>query len=491
MGSVLSVSSLNELARQVLETGIGRVQVTGEIRGWTRAASGHVYFQLKDDRAEVRCALFRPHAQRLRTQFESGDAVIVHGTVSLYAPRGDFQLIATHLEPAGDGRLAALFEALKKKLAAEGLFDAARKRPLPAWPKHIGVITSAAGAALHDVEVTLLRRLPWLRISLWPVAVQGESAAAELTAAVASVTAGQVDVLLLVRGGGSMSDLWAFNDEALVRAIAACPVPVISGVGHEIDFTLSDFVADVRAATPTAAAELATPITALELRARTDAVLARLHQRFDARFAGLSQRVDELTLRLQRGLRHGLAPAAARRLASAQARLPIALGKRLAPYRQRLAQWERRLLQAHPRQRLAAQRQRQDALRAQLDRAMSRQLAACRQQETRLTMRLDPRHWLSPWQATARRLEESPSRLLRQLLQLVAERRQRVAARAAMLDALSPTRVLERGYSVVQRPDGHIPNAAELAEALDTAAPVTLSLRFADGSVTIDALPPS
>ena len=268
MSSILSVSSLNQMAKQLLEANLSGVMVQGEVRSLTRAASGHVYFSLKDQQAEVRCALFRGQAMRVKTAFANGDAVVVRGSVSLYAPRGDYQLIVSGVELAGDGQLAVLFEALKKKLFSEGLFDAARKRAIPSLPRRIAVISSSAGAALHDVVSTLTRRMPLAEINLIPVAVQGDTAAAELTAAVRGITSDSgFDVVLLVRGGGSMSDLWAFNDEALARAVAACPVPVISGVGHEIDFTISDFVADVRAATPTAAAELATALTLGELQA--------------------------------------------------------------------------------------------------------------------------------------------------------------------------------------------------------------------------------
>ncbi len=490
MNSVLSVTSLNELAKQVLETGIGRVQVAGEIRSLSRPSSGHVYFQLKDDRAEVRCALFRNSAQRLRIELNNGDAVVVQGMVSMYTPRGDFQLIASHIELAGDGRLAALFEALKKKLLAEGLFDAARKRPLPAWPRRVLVITSATGAALHDVEVTLIRRLPWLQIHLLPVAVQGDTAAAELTAAVTCIQPDSADVVLLVRGGGSMSDLWPFNDEALARAIAACPVPVISGVGHEIDFSISDFVADVRAATPTAAAELATPITRSSLRSRTEALAHRLDQRSQAQWRALSQRVDEYSLRLNRVVRHGFSPAAARRLMTAQAALPVALGRILQPQRQRLAALERRLNNAHPRRALVAQQQRNARLHARLTLALSRQLAARRQREIRLLDRLDPARWHPRWQGLAPQIDARRRQHLARLRQYLAQQRQRVAALSAMLDALAPTRVLDRGYTVVQLADGHVPTGVELHTALNTAAPVALTLRFADRQIGLDAYPP-
>ncbi|MGC8697464.1 MAG: exodeoxyribonuclease VII large subunit, partial [Halothiobacillus sp.] len=267
MAAILSVSSLNELAKQLLEANLSGVSVSGEVRSLVKAASGHWYFTLKDAGAEVRCAFFRGQALRCKTVFANGDAVVVTGSVSLYAPRGDYQLIVSRIELSGDGQLAVLFEALKKKLLAEGLFDAARKRPLPVLPQHIVVISSAAGAAIFDVIAVLARRLPQARITLFATAVQGDSAAGELTSAVQRITAESgFDVALIVRGGGSMSDLWAFNDEALVRAIHRCPIPVVSGVGHEIDFTLCDFVADVRAATPTAAAELATAVTSLDMQ---------------------------------------------------------------------------------------------------------------------------------------------------------------------------------------------------------------------------------
>lgn len=489
MNTVLSVASLNELAKQVLEERLGVVSVAGEVRSLARPASGHLYFQLKDDRAEVRCALFRGNAARLGFALENGDAVIVHGSVTLYTARGDYQIVVNRVELAGDGRLAALFEALKKKLLAEGLFDAARKRSLPAWPRRVLVITSATGAALHDVEVTLIRRLPWLQIHLLPVAVQGETAAAELTAAVGSIQPDSADVVLLVRGGGSMSDLWPFNDEALARAIVACPVPIISGVGHEIDFSISDFVADVRAATPTAAAELATPITLSSLRSRTEALMHRLEQRHQAHWRALSQRVDEYSLRLNRVVRHGMSPVAARRLIRAQAALPAAARQLMQTPRQRLAALERRLHNAHPRRALVAQQQRNARLHTRLTLALSRHLAARHQRAIRLLDRLEPARWQPRWHGLTQQIAARHQQHLARLRQHLAQQRQRVAALAAMLDALAPTRVLDRGYTVVQLADGHVPSGTELQAALNTAAPVALTLRFADRPVGLDAFP--
>ena len=260
--AVLSVSDLNRLARETLEARFPLLWVAGEVSNLTRAPSGHLYFTLKDEAAQVRCTMWRNRAHLLPFQLAHGMRVEARALVTLYEARGDYQLNVETLRRAGQGNLAEAFQRLKEKLAAEGLFDPGRKRPLPAYPRGIGLVTSPQAAALHDVLVCLRRRAPHLPVVLYPAPVQGDSAAPRLMEALrqAGARAGQdgIDLLLLVRGGGSLEDLWAFNDEALARAIAACPLPVVAGVGHETDFTIADFVADLRAATPTAAAELAT-----------------------------------------------------------------------------------------------------------------------------------------------------------------------------------------------------------------------------------------
>ncbi|MGI9219891.1 MAG: exodeoxyribonuclease VII large subunit [Woeseiaceae bacterium] len=258
--SAITVSQLNRQAKSLLEQGLGRVWVEGEISNIARPASGHVYFTLKDTSAQVRAAFFRQRQRGPVLNFKDGDQVLAYGRVSLYEARGDYQLIVEQVEFAGEGALKRQFEVLKKKLSAEGLFDEDRKQPIPELPTRIGVITSPSGAAIRDIISILRRRFPSIPVIVYPAAVQGEAAPAELQAALATaVQRDECDVLILGRGGGSLEDLMAFNDEDLARAIADCPIPTISAVGHEIDFTIADFVADLRAPTPSGAAELVVP----------------------------------------------------------------------------------------------------------------------------------------------------------------------------------------------------------------------------------------
>ncbi len=258
---VIAVSALNRMAREALEAALPLLWVGGEISNLTRASSGHVYFTLKDASAQVRCAMWRNRAQLLAFRPENGMRVEARALVTLYEARGDYQLNVEALRPAGIGNLFEAFNRLKARLAAEGLFDPDQRRPLPRFPRAVGIVTSLQAAALRDVLVTLRRRAPHLPVVLYPAPVQGADAAARLVAAVrdAGRRAPQdgIDLLLLVRGGGSIEDLWSFNDEALARALRACPLPVVCGVGHETDFTIADFAADLRAPTPTGAAEIA------------------------------------------------------------------------------------------------------------------------------------------------------------------------------------------------------------------------------------------
>jgi exodeoxyribonuclease VII large subunit len=257
---VLSVSELNRLARDILERSFPLFWVSGEISNMTRAASGHWYFSLKDSGAQVRCVMFRGRNSYLDWTPKEGDKVEARATVTLYEARGDFQLTIEFLQRAGLGALFEAYERLKKQLEAEGLFDSARKRPIPAFPRHIGIVTSADAAALHDVLTTLKRRMPSIPVIIYPTPVQGKGVASLIAAAIQKAgERAECDVLILCRGGGSIEDLWQFNEEIVARAIADCPIPVISGVGHETDFTIADFAADRRAPTPTAAAEMATP----------------------------------------------------------------------------------------------------------------------------------------------------------------------------------------------------------------------------------------
>ncbi|MDR2882095.1 MAG: exodeoxyribonuclease VII large subunit [Azoarcus sp.] len=298
---VISVSALNRLARTVLEAALPLLWVDGEISNFTRAASGHIYFTLKDAQAQVRCAMWRNRAQLLLFRPENGMRVEARALATLFEARGDYQLNIETLRPAGAGNLAEAFRRLKEKLAAEGLFDPARRRPLPTFPGGVGIVTSSAAAALRDVLVTLRRRAPGLPVTIYPAPVQGVDAPRQLCAALGAVVRRAkedgIELILLVRGGGSLEDLWAFNDEALARAIAACPLPVVSGIGHETDFTIADFAADLRAPTPTGAAELASA-GYFSVRDAFAATNRRLHQSIARQLETLAQRVDRCALRL-------------------------------------------------------------------------------------------------------------------------------------------------------------------------------------------------
>jgi len=315
---VFSVSELLAVVRGELETGVGRVWVAGEVSNLAQPASGHVYLTLKDRGGQVRAALFRQHARRLRFALEDGLEVIVHGDVTVYEARGDLQIIVREVEPRGLGALQLAFEQLRARLEAEGLFDAAHKRALPLHPRRVGVVTSPTGAAIRDVVEVTGRRFPATPLLVAPTRVQGDGAEAEIVAALDRVARQpEVDVVLLVRGGGSLEDLLAFNSEAVARAIRACPVPVVCGVGHEVDVSIADLAADARAPTPSAAAALALPdraALAAQLRrdrGRLARALERIVERAAARFARSS---DAL---------HAQAPA--RRLAAARERLDRAL----------------------------------------------------------------------------------------------------------------------------------------------------------------------
>ena len=326
---VLTPSQLNTLARSLLEDAFPLVWVEGELGNVSRPASGHLYFTLKDARAQVRGALFKPKSQWLKFVPREGLRVLARGRLTLYEARGEYQLVLDHMEEAGEGALQRAFEALKAKLAAEGLFATERKRPLPVFVRRLGVITSPSGAAVRDIVSVLGRRCPLLEVDVLPVPVQGATAAAGIAAMLARAAAsGRYDVLLVARGGGSLEDLWAFNDEALARAIAASPVPVVSAVGHETDFTLADFAADVRAPTPSVAAELLVPDRD-DLRRRIATLQARLQRQQQQQLRQAMQRADRAGLRLE-----------AQR---PRARLDMLCRRQAESLRRLAAAWQRRL----------------------------------------------------------------------------------------------------------------------------------------------------
>lgn len=401
---VYSVSRLNAEARALLEESFPALWVEGELSNLARPRSGHIYFSLKDDASQVRCAMFRMHNQRLDFEPASGMQVLVQARVSLYAERGDYQLIVQHMEEAGAGALRRAFEALKAKLAAQGLFDVERKRALPVLPRRIGVITSPSGAAIRDVLSVLERRFPSIPVLVHPVPVQGAEAAPAIVRALDR--AGQraeCDVLIVTRGGGSLEDLWAFNEETVARAIARCPLPVVSGVGHEVDFTIADFAADQRAATPSAAAELVSP-DAREWRARRDAGLRRLRI--------------------------------------------IAQG-RLREERQALAWLLRRL--RHPSRYLFDLRRRHAELLARMRRALHARLSAQRQRAVSVNARLAVHRPVTRIGEHRRRTQELDARLRRAWREHRERRKQSLAALRRALETVSPQRTLERGYAIVTR----------------------------------------
>jgi exodeoxyribonuclease VII large subunit len=403
---IYSVSRLNREARLLLSMSFPLLWVEGEISNLSAPASGHLYFTLKDDAACVRCAMFKSQNLYLRFRPQPGMSVLVRARVSLYEPRGEFQLTVEHMEEAGHGALQRAFEALKQKLAAEGLFEPGRRKALPKFPRRLGVVTSPLGAAIRDILSVLRRRLPTLPVLIYPVPVQGEAAAPAIADALAGASRrGECDVLIIARGGGSLEDLWAFNTEMVARAIAACQIPVVSGVGHEIDFTIADLAADYRAATPTAAAELVSP-DKTELLSRLDQVERYLRQ-----------------------CEHRWREAHARKL-----------------------DWlSRRLDLQHPRQRLQRLSQHMDDLEQRLRLATRYMLRRCAERLSELDTRArhcSPRVRLA--QTTAR-WEHVAQCLDAEIRRSVDARRQRIDNITRTLHTLSPLATLDRGYAIVNR----------------------------------------
>jgi len=406
---ILTPSQLNTLARSVLEDTFTLVFVEGELSNLARPASGHLYFTLKDARAQVRCAMFRPKSQRLRFQPQDGLNVLARGRLTLYEARGDCQLVIDSLEEAGEGALRRAFDQIKARLLAEGVFAPERKRPLPPWPRRIGVLTSPTGAAVRDVLSVLARRFALLEVDILPVPVQGEGAAGQILHMLQRAIAMQRhDVLLLARGGGSLEDLWAFNDEALARALAASPVPVISAIGHETDFSLTDFAADVRAPTPSAAAELVAP-ERTELLRRLDALQRRLKTLDGHHREQRGQALDRLYLRL-----HALRP-----------------GARLAMFSQRQQQLARRL-------------------NAAMHTCLHRHQAGLRHLGT-LFNAARPRHRLA---ALRERLQPLHARTQTAVVGALQRQSAHLRELARSLDAVSPFATIARGYALLEQRDG-------------------------------------
>lgn len=428
--SVFTVSQLNLRARQLLEISFSNVRVQGEISNLSRPASGHWYFTLKDEHAQIRCAMFRSRTQLLRFSPKEGDLVEVRGKISLYENRGDFQLIADGMQPAGEGALLLAFQQLKERLAQEGLFDSSRKRPLPKVRK-VGIITSPTGAAIHDMLTVLKRRDPSIEVLLYPSAVQGKDATATLVAAIERANRDQlVDVLIVGRGGGSLEDLWCFNEEALARAMYHSTLPIISAVGHETDVTIADFVADMRAPTPSAAAELisqdaGTQLQHLErLRARLNAALNKMPSQYQQRLNHWQQRLKKPTRLLQQY---------AQQLDFNELRLQRALSQRLQQQNGALQHLKQSLSAQHPARQLHLQHERLAQLKGQLIRLQRQQL------QQRITL-------AQPWY----------QRLLNAQQQQQKRHLQQLATQAQLLQSLSPLNVLARGYAITQNTQGQV-----------------------------------
>lgn len=427
----LSVFELNRRARGALEDTLGEVWVEGELSRVSRPASGHLYFTLKDDRAQVSCALFRNRARFVAAPMREGDSVRIRAKVSIFEPRGDYQLIVEAVQEAGRGALLAALERLKTRLEAEGVFDNARELPCP--PRHLGIITSASGAALQDVLAVLQARWPLLEVSVLPVPVQGDQAAPAMIRALgAAGRDGRFDALLITRGGGSLEDLWCFNDERLARAIQASPIPVMSAVGHEIDTTLADLAADVRAPTPSAAAERLVP---------------------DRR--DILERLATLTQRLER----------------AQQRQLEQLGQRLDHAASRLR---------HPGERLSTQRQRLDDLEARLTRATTYRLAQSRQQLASDQARLQQASPERMLRDRRERLDALEQRLLIAPERQINAQRQRLEAVMRELNAVSPLAVLGRGYAILESPSGVV------RRSQDTTPGEVLTARLGEGRLKVE-----
>ncbi|CCN46359.1 Exodeoxyribonuclease 7 large subunit [Vibrio nigripulchritudo MADA3029] len=431
--NIFTVSRLNSEVRLLLENEMGIVWLVGEISNFSAPVSGHWYFTLKDARAQVKCAMFRGNNRRVTFKPQNGNQVLVKARLSLYEPRGDYQLIIESMQPEGDGRLQQEFEELKMKLAAEGLFAQSSKQPLPENPKQVGVITSKTGAALHDILDVLKRRDPSLPIVVYPTIVQGEQAAISIAQAIGRANErNECDVLIVGRGGGSLEDLWCFNNEILARTIAASQIPIVSAVGHEVDVTIADFVADVRAPTPSAAAELVSRDNnhkVLSLRQKQQS----LHQSFH-RF--------------------------------------------LSEHKMALSQLERKLERQHPSFQLQQQSQRLDELEQRLHSAVMKKLSSHQLKITSLEHRLALNSPELKLNHLSNRLSNSKTKLFDAMDRQLLLSRHQLSLAAEKLDTVSPLATLKRGYSITQLENGKVVTTDKSVEAGDV-----LVTRLAEGEI--------
>nr|WP_239032797.1 exodeoxyribonuclease VII large subunit [Vibrio sp. MMG023] len=431
--NIFTVSRLNAEVRLLLENEMGIVWLVGEISNFSAPVSGHWYLTLKDSRAQVKCAMFRGNNRRVTFKPANGNQVLVKARLSLYEPRGDYQLIIESMQPEGDGRLQQEFEALKMKLAAEGLFAQTNKQPLPEHPKRVGVITSKTGAALYDILDVLKRRDPSLPVVVYPTMVQGEEAAIQIAQAIGRANSrDECDVLIVGRGGGSLEDLWCFNNEILARTIAASQIPIISAVGHEVDVTIADFVADMRAPTPSAAAEL----VSRDNSHKDQALVTRQHK------------------------------------------LASAMRYYLTQQKQQSAQLMHRLERQHPSYQLQRQTQQLDELDMRLQRAMQRFITTRQQAVERKHHRLQLNSPVKRLAEQKSKLDRVEQKLLDAMDRKLLTMRHQLAIAAEKLDTVSPLATLKRGYSITQTEQGQV-----VTQAKDVKTGDVLVTRLSDGEL--------
>ncbi|WP_318512897.1 exodeoxyribonuclease VII large subunit [Photobacterium leiognathi] len=420
---IYTVSSLNAQVRLILENEMGVVWLIGELSNFSMPVSGHWYFTLKDSRAQVKCAMFKGSNRHVTFKPGNGNQVLVKARLSLYEPRGDYQLIIESMQPEGDGRLQQQFEQLKMSLAAEGLFAQSLKKTLPDQPKRVGIITSKTGAALHDILHVLQRRDPSLPIVIYPTMVQGEGAAISVAQAIGRANARQeCDVLIVGRGGGSLEDLWAFNEEIVARTIAASQIPIVSAVGHEVDVTIADFVADVRAPTPSAAAEL----ISRDMTHQTQLLDRKRQQLRHAITAYLSQSLRQTT------------------------------------------QLQHRLERQHPQLRLNLQQQHLDEISQRLTQAMAKKIQKHQKHVEHNNYKLSLYSPASLVRNAQRNLERSEQRLYDALDRKLLNARHKLAVAAEKLETVSPLATLARGYSITRNEQGDVIRKASQVKAGDT-----------------------
>ena len=431
--SIFTVSRLNQTVRLLLEQEMGHVWISGEISNFTQPSSGHWYFTLKDDTAQVRCAMFRNSNRRVTFRPQHGQQVLVRANITLYEPRGDYQIIVESMQPAGEGLLQQKYEQLKAKLQAEGLFDQQYKQPLPSPAHCVGVITSKTGAALHDILHVLKRRDPSLPVIIYPTAVQGDDAPGQIVHAIELANARlECDVLIVGRGGGSLEDLWSFNDERVARAIFNSAIPVVSAVGHETDVTIADFVGDLRAPTPSAAAEI------------------------------VSRNQQELLRQIQ----------------SVQQRLGMAMDYYIANRNRRFTQMFHRLQQQHPQLRLARQQTVLERLRQRMNFALENKIKQANQRQQRGSQRLNQQNPQSRIYRAQTRIQQLEYRLAENVRARLSEQRERFGNVVTHLEAVSPLSTLARGYSVTTATDGKVLKQTKQVKAGDV-----LTTRLSDGWV--------